>query len=956
MTRIFLSKSKSTLYLEPCLPDSSLREKLFSVVSFYENPNLDVLSVPLNNSVASLLRRELTGEPISLDPEVGQFLGSLADKQVLFEGRELFLSHDGSYAILNTQYLSSVKFSILKHLQSQRPEMFKIIDNNADIYRVDLDFINILIDAIPSLRISEDLDTLFTRVVENKISTIQNNLLDQSSDMELSNDVAKEVVINDTNVSSADFQKVTLPNLKKFPQYDGTLLSLKNVPLSEYDFLKKDLASFLEKKKKAEKTKKKFTGLPMYKQLEKFGLKTAFDILHHFPLRHMNRSNPKLIRNLRLDEEAAIIGKIVSKGVYNRIKHYIKFIIEDMSGARISVTFFRQSYLQFVFHEGEDVILTGKFDLFNHVPSLKNAKMDKIGHKRSELPMIPVYKQSDKMNITSFNLLELQRETLARMASEELLEVINETKRDEYRIPQRHRAYFDMHFPSNPKDYVDASRRLIYDELLRLQIFIQEQKVNLESRVGIVQDANKGLVDKYVAKLPYKLTGAQERAQQEIIDDMRRETPMHRLIQGDVGSGKTVIASMTVLNAVQNELQGALMAPTEILAEQLHNGIIESCEGLINPYTNEAINIKFLGGKTKIKERREIIAGLADGSIDILVGTHALIVDDVKFKNLGVVVIDEQHRFGVEQRQKLRISRTDGLTPDMMLMTATPVPRSSSMVLYGDLDITVLDELPPGRTPINTIWVDTPAVHAVDNPRFEIWSHIRSEVENGRQAYIVASLVQDKEKNNDFFVENEKLAAQSVEDAYYKLRSGGLAGLRVNFIHGQQKRADREAIMKEYSEGNLDVLIATTVIEVGVNVPNASIMVILDPGRFGIAQLHQIRGRVGRGKHASTCYLVGAATTDDGVFRLNALVASTDGFYLAEKDLELRGEGSLFNNFQSGDNDLYLASVRKNYNVLEIAKKDAELIVNASVEQLDEEYKRLLNESRIVYAEKEIKS
>ena len=382
---------------------------------------------------------------------------------------------------------------------------------------------------------------------------------------------------------------------------------------------------------------------------------------------------------------------------------------------------------------------------------------------------------------------------------------------------------------------------------------------------------------------------------------------MHRLLQGDVGSGKTVVAVSAMLTAVQGGHQAALMAPTEVLAEQHFLGVRDLLDGFTVPDTTEADNlfagsgadrplqVRLLTNRTTAAERRGLLADLESGALDLLIGTHALIQEGIAFRSLGVVVIDEQHRFGVEQRAALREKSAGEAVPDVLVMTATPIPRTAAMTVYGDLDVSVLDELPPGRTPVETIWADGP----LDEQ--ETWATVRTEVAEGRQAYVVCPLIE----------ESDKLQVASAEETFERLTHSELVGLRVGLLHGRIPSRDKEEVMREFRAGRLDVLVATTVIEVGVDVPNATVMVILDADRFGIAQLHQLRGRVGRGAARSYCYLLGEATTSDGETRLKAMVRTTDGFELAEVDLDLRGEGTIMGERQKGRNDLKLASLRR---------------------------------------------
>ena len=393
---------------------------------------------------------------------------------------------------------------------------------------------------------------------------------------------------------------------------------------------------------------------------------------------------------------------------------------------------------------------------------------------------------------------------------------------------------------------------------------------------------------------------------------------MHRLLQGDVGAGKTIVAVSAMLAAVQGGHQGALMAPTEVLAEQHAVGIRKLLAGLQIPATDNLfgereVRVELLTSSVTAERRRDVLAGLADGSIDIAIGTHALIQESVQFHSLGVVVVDEQHRFGVEQRAALRDKGEDGgAVPDVLVMTATPIPRTAAMTVYGDLDVSVLDEMPPGRTPIKTAWV------AGEKSEAKMWADIREAISQGQQAFVVCPLIE----------ESDKLQVASAEDTFKLLAKTELKGLNLGLLHGRMSSSEKDETMSEFRDRKLDVLVATTVIEVGVDVPNATCMVVLDADRFGIAQLHQLRGRVGRGVIASRCWLV---TSDPEVSspRVDALVESTDGFYLAEVDLELRGEGTIMNTAQKGRSDLKLASLRRDRDLIELARTAAtELIVS----------------------------
>jgi ATP-dependent DNA helicase RecG len=469
-----------------------------------------------------------------------------------------------------------------------------------------------------------------------------------------------------------------------------------------------------------------------------------------------------------------------------------------------------------------------------------------------------------------------------------------------------------IHLPDTIATKDAARTRLAFDELLRVQLVLVARKMSFESRfTGIRHVVDGALVPRFRDALPFPLTGAQERVIGEIFRDLAGNAPMHRLLQGDVGSGKTVVAVATMLAAVQGRHQGALMAPTEVLAEQHFAGISRLLQGLLVPdpdnlFGDRPLRVELLTSSVTGERRREILAGIADGSVDIVIGTHALIQESVSFASLGVVVIDEQHRFGVEQRAALREKGAEGGTPDVLVMTATPIPRTAAMTIYGDLDVSVLDELPPGRTPIVTQWAAGPLAEEA------MWHSVREAVANGQQAYVVCPTIE----------ESDKLEVAAAERTFVELGHGQLAGLRLGLLHGRMSSADKDAVMSAFRSRETDVLVATTVIEVGVDVPNATVMVVLDADRFGIAQLHQLRGRVGRGSIASQCWLQ-TKDADAPSPRVEALVASTDGFVLAEVDLELRGEGTLMNTAQKGRSDLSLASLRTDRDLIEHARQAA---------------------------------
>jgi ATP-dependent DNA helicase RecG len=546
--------------------------------------------------------------------------------------------------------------------------------------------------------------------------------------------------------------------------------------------------------------------------------------------------------------------------------------------------------------------------------------------------MVSIPGQKAKVKLESDDFARWVRVALGKTRARGLAEPLPAAVRSRLGLIEREAALWGYHQPEAWTDIATSRKRLAFDELLRVQLALVLRKRALERTAkGMVHDGTGELVRRFHSALPYPLTGAQQRVIAEIDRDLTGPHPMHRLLQGDVGSGKTVVAVSALLVAVQGGHQGALMAPTEVLAEQHFAGIRALLADLSVPgdpdpdslfagqSEDRPLRVELLTNKVTAANRRKLAAGLEDGSVDILIGTHALIEDAVAFHSLGVVVIDEQHRFGVEQRAALRQKGSDGATPDVLVMTATPIPRTAAMTVYGDLDVSILDEMPPGRTPIVTTWVKTDPDGEDPAAEEPVWDHVRAEVAAGRQAYVVCPLVEG----------SDKLEVASAEETMERLLGGELHDLSLGLLHGRMASADKEAVMDRFRSGRIQVLVATTVIEVGVDVPNATVMVILDADRFGIAQLHQLRGRVGRGAHASHCWLVGAGITPDGQARLEAMVRTTDGFELAEVDLDLRGEGTLMGERQKGRNDLKLASLRRDREWVEKAREVAFALIDA---------------------------
>jgi ATP-dependent DNA helicase RecG len=657
------------------------------------------------------------------------------------------------------------------------------------------------------------------------------------------------------------------------------------------------------------------------------GIDTVLDLLMTYPRRWVDRTNEARVGDLVPGTEALVLVEVrsVSKRVARNRRTIVDAVVGDGTG-RMQVVFFNQPWRERQLRPGLQIALFGKVDTFRGGMQMANPIVDLIGDRTGRI--VPIYPQSEKAQVTTWELAGWVENALERSAARGLLDPVPADVRGRLGLIDRQRALWQIHGPESIAEKQQARRRLAFDELLRVQLALVMRKRAMEhGAVGFRHTADGELVRRFHAGLAFPLTTAQRRAIAEIDADLAAPHPMHRLLQGDVGSGKTVVAVTALLAAVQGGHQGALMAPTEVLAEQHAASVRQMLGGLEVPTRGESLfadrplAVELLTNRVTGSERRRILAGLVDGSVDLVIGTHALIQETVEFDRLGVVVVDEQHRFGVEQRAALR-DKAGGAVPDVLVMTATPIPRTAAMTVYGDLDVSVIDELPPGRTPIVTRWASGPLLEA------EAWAAVRDEVAAGRQAYVVCPLIE----------ESEKLEVASAEETYHRLGSGELAGLRLGLLHGRMPPTQKEATMESFRTGGLDVLVATAVIEVGVDVPNATTMVILDADRFGIAQLHQLRGRVGRGTHESQCWLLTSGDFADGPGpRVDALVATTDGFELAEVDLELRGEGTLM-----GRSDLRLASLRRDRELVQQARDaafeivDTDLVLEHHPDLLDE--------------------
>ena len=654
-------------------------------------------------------------------------------------------------------------------------------------------------------------------------------------------------------------------------------------------------------------------------------INSVLDLLQHYPRRYIDRTNQACIAELAEGEDAFVEG-CVQRSSSRRIKQrrtLVEVVISDDTG-RLKLTFFNQPWQEQNLRPGRQVIVHGRPMRYRGSLQMTNPVVDLVGDRTGRF--VPVYPQSEKVNVSTWEIAKFVDQALNRCRPRGILDPVPSTVLQRFDFVGRHTALDGIHRPATMRESGEARRRLMFDELLRVQLELVRRKRWLERHTAGLSHATGGeLVDRFLSRLPFPLTGAQRRVIEEIAGDLAMPHPMHRLMQGDVGAGKTVVALCALLTAVQGGFQGALMAPTEVLAEQHFETMVSLLGDLSVPDESRLggerpLRVELLSGSRGAADRRSAAQGLAAGDVDIVVGTHALISEGLEYRALGVVVIDEQHRFGVEQRAVLRDRGPRSVLPDLLVMTATPIPRTAAMTVYGDLDVSVLDELPAGRLPVATSWARGPLEEA------QVWGEVRAAASEGRQAYVVCPVIE----------ESEVLDVRSVIETHERLTAGGgeLAGLRVGLLHGRVTPAEKEATMELFRSGRLDVLVATTVIEVGVDVPNATVMVVVDAGRFGIAQLHQLRGRVGRSHLASSCYLLGEAVTAEAEARLEAVVSSNDGFELAEADLELRGEGTIMGERQKGRNDLRLASLRRDKEWVAIARDVAIEMIDADPDLL----------------------
>ena len=629
--------------------------------------------------------------------------------------------------------------------------------------------------------------------------------------------------------------------------------------------------------------------------LHNLNIYTVEDVITHFPREYEDRSNLKLISQLEDGDACSFEGVIASSVTESRPRKGLviyKLHIKDYTGTIMAV-WYNQHYIKNTFSHGENYIFFGKVTKKYRTFEVINPVYEKVENKerKNTCRIVPVYPAT--ANLTQ-GVIRAVIGCALELVCGKMEDIIPQYIRNRYNLSEINYSIQNIHFPKSEADFKNARYRLVFEELLLLQLGLLSIKNSLDDNKKGISFKPANELQAFIDSLPFRLTNAQKRVFEEIEKDMESPHVMSRLVQGDVGSGKTIVAVLALYKSVKSGYQGTLMVPTEILAEQHYRSVSPLLE-------KEGIRTALLTGSITKKEKNSILDAVKRGEIDILIGTHSLIEENVEFDRLGLVITDEQHRFGVRQRAALS---QKGNNPDVLVMTATPIPRTLALILYGDLDISVIDELPPGRKPIKTYAVD-------ESMRERINGFIRKQVEEGRQAYIICPLVE----------ESDAVEAKSAMEHAQRLAAVEFRDLKVGLVYGKMKPREKERVMQEFVNGNIDILVSTTVIEVGVNVPNATLMVIENAERFGLAQLHQLRGRVGRGEHQSYCVLYNESKSEISKERMQIMQKTNDGFIISEKDLELRGPGEFFGTRQHGIPDLKIANLYRDMDILKLAQQ-----------------------------------
>ena len=652
--------------------------------------------------------------------------------------------------------------------------------------------------------------------------------------------------------------------------------------------------------------------------LSKLGVETAEDLLYYLPTRYEDRSNFTAINDLKVGEHQTVEGEVVT--CYNRIAksgmRFFQIAVKDKTGF-VHATWFNQPYLKDYILKGQKIIFYGKVEVRDKLqivqPEYEILESDELNSLHMGR-IVPIYSTVQGLGQKYMRVLtDAAISKYARVLVEKLPTYILAREK----LVDIKFAMHNIHFPTVFENLEKAYRRIVFEEFFMLQLALAIRKRRAKSdENGLEHKISGELIDSFKNNLPFELTGGQKKAVEDISRDISSTKPMNRLLEGDVGSGKTVVASYALVLTVQNGFQGVIMAPTEVLARQHFIGLSE----LLMPL---GINVSLLIGGMSPETKKEVAGDIKAGKVDIVVGTHAVIQESVQFAKLGLAVVDEQHKFGVTQRA---ILKQKGYNPHILVMTATPIPRTLALTVYGDLDISIIREMPKGRKPIETYWVE-------ESKRAEAYNFVKEEIEKGRQVYVVCPLI---EKGNGI-----RVTVNGAVNVFEKLKKEVFADYKVGLLHGKMSTQEKEKVMKDFKKGKIQVLVSTVVIEVGIDVPNASVMLVESAERFGLAQLHQLRGRVGRGEHQSYCILLANPKTDEAVKRISAIENTLDGFKIAEEDLDIRGPGEFFGTKQHGLPEIKFGNIIKDFDIMERARKEAFGLIALDPTMSEEHHQKL---------------
>jgi ATP-dependent DNA helicase RecG len=637
---------------------------------------------------------------------------------------------------------------------------------------------------------------------------------------------------------------------------------------------------------------------------ERLGIRNVRDLLYHFPLRYEDRKNFSLIKNLVEGNFYTIKGniRVFGRRTGGRFSFNIFTVcLEDGSG-RLNCVWFNQPYLKNYFKVGQAVIVYGRIERYKDSLEITNPEFEVVEPNSQDSlnigRIVPIYPLTE--GLSQRFLRKIVKVSLDQFVAQ-LKDPLAYSLRKKYDLVNLAGALINLHFLDNLENLELAKKRFSFEEFILFQIVLFWRKLRKKSKIGTKHKIDNQFINSFIDSLPFKLTSSQEKSLEEIKNDLIRPNPMYRLLEGDVGSGKTIVALIGAMIAVNSGSQSAVMVPTEILAQQHYDKMSSQLSEV--SYQNKKIRIRLLTGSLKKKEKEQCVKEIEEGRVDIVIGTHALLEENIKFKNLGLVIIDEQHKFGVIQRSLLA---KKGINPDVLIMTATPIPRTLALTVYGDLDISSITELPKERKPIKTEYYP-------QEKKEVVYNFIKEEIKKGRQGYIVYPVIEES-------LDSDLLAAKEM---FEFLSAEVFSGLKLGLIHGKLRKDLQNSIMNRFKNGELDILVATTVLEVGIDVANATFMLIEECQRFGLSQLHQLRGRIGRGREQSSCILTGRLNTPEAKERVEALLKSNDGFYIAQKDLEIRGQGELFGSSQHGLIQFKLSDSLKQIELLKLARAEA---------------------------------